>query len=96
MEGDDESAEPTAESLKLAEIKAKMDQTEIELIQNGGANCGWDAADHKDFLRLHTQMGAKVGTVAFFTAMARAVPLADEDQVRLHLEAYNKYLNITK
>ena len=41
-------------------------------------------------------MGAKVGTVAFFTAMARAVPLADEDQVRLHLEAYNKYLNITK
>ena len=62
----------------MMEIKEKMEQVEIDIIQNGGPNCGWDAGDHKDFLRLQTQMSGRTGTIAFFTAMARAVPLADE------------------
>ena len=74
----DEEGELSQEKSKLVEIKARMDQVEIDVMQNGGVNCGWEASDHKDFLRLHTQMTGKIGTVAFFAAMARAVPLADE------------------
>ena len=92
-EGEDEL---TAEQKKIAKLKNEMEQVEIDIIQNGGVNCGWEASDHKDFLRLHTQMAGKTGTVAFFTAMARAVPLADENQVREHLKAYQTYTNLTK
>ena len=84
------------EAAKIIEIKGKMEQVEIDIIQNGGPNCGWDANDHKDFLRLQTQMAGRTGTVAFFTAMARSVPLADEEQVRSHLEAHQKYTNLIK
>ena len=73
-----------------------MDQVEIEIMKNGGVNCGWDASDHKDFLRLHTQMPNKTGTVAFLTAMARAVPMADEQMVREHTAAYQRYQDLTK
>ena len=41
-------------------------------------------------------MKDKTGTVAFFTAMARAVPLADEEQVSAHLESYTRYTDLTK
>lgn len=41
-------------------------------------------------------MPGKTGTVAFFTAMARAVPLADETQVSEHLKAYQTHLDLTK
>ena len=51
MEGeDDEDMSP--EARKLMEIKTQMEQVEIDIIQNGGINCGWDASDHKDFLRI--------------------------------------------
>lgn len=73
-----------------------MDQVELELVRNGGVNCGWDAADHKDFLRLRTQHNCKTGTVAFNTAMSRAVPLVDEVQVKEHSLAYEKYLKLTQ
>ena len=64
-------------------------------MRNGGVNCGWDAADHKDFLRLRTQHNTKI-SVAFITAMARAVPLVDDIQVREHCTAYDKYLKLTQ
>ena len=72
-----------------------MDQVELEIVRNGGVNCGWDAADHKDFLRLRTQHNSKI-SVAFITAMARAVPLVDDIQVREHCAAYDKYLKLTQ
>ena len=87
----DYDEEESAEVIKMMEIKSNMDQVEIDIIQNGGPNCGWEASDHKDFLRLHTQMASKVGTIAFINAMARAVPLADEAQVRIHVAAYVMY-----
>ncbi len=90
-EEEDEGAELTAEAMKLREIKAEMEQVDIDIIQNGGVNCGWDAADHKDFLRISTQMANRTGTVAFITAMAGAVPLADEASVKAHLEAHKTY-----
>mgnify|MGYP001626552626 CR=1 FL=1 len=51
-EGQD--TELSAEAMKILEIKGKMEQIDIDIVQNGGNNCGWDASDHKDFLRLHT------------------------------------------
>jgi len=41
-------------------------------------------------------MVGKTGTVAFFNAMARTVPLADEAMVRTHLEAHQTYQTLTK
>ena len=73
-----------------------MDQVELEIIQNGGINCGWDAADHKDFLRIRTKFNNRTYTVAFTTAMSRAVPMADEVSVKEHCHAYDKYLELTK
>ena len=78
------------------EIKEKMDQVELEVVKNGGMNCGWDAADHKDFLRLRTKFQNKTVTVAFVTAMSRAVPMADEVEVREHCHAYENYLILQK
>ena len=52
--GEDGELEETPEVSKLNEIKAEMEQVDIDLMQNGGINCGWDANDHKDFLRIHT------------------------------------------
>ena len=72
-----------------------MDIVERELVKNGGIDCGWDAADHKDFLRLRTQHREKTGTVAFVQAMARAVPLADTAMVDEHVKAYDTYLLLT-
>ena len=94
----DQIAAPTmsAEEMKIKEIKAQMDQIELELVKNGGVNCGWDAADHKDFLRIRTQHNSKTGTVAFNTAMSRSVPLVDEVQVQEHCSAYEKYIMLTK
>ena len=96
MDEGDDALEETPEQTKIAEIKGEMEQCEIDIVQNGGINCGWDAADHKDFLRLVTQMPNKTGTVAFMTAMARAVPLADEVQVNDHLRAHQTYQELTK
>ena len=41
-------------------------------------------------------MAGRTGTVAFITAMAGAVPLADEATVKAHLEAHKTYQNLTK
>lgn len=49
------------------------------LIQNGSVNCGWDAADHKDFLRVRTKHNNKTGTIAFMSELRRAVPNLDEE-----------------
>ena len=73
-----------------------MDQVELEIIQNGGLNCGWDAADHKDFLRIRTKFNNKTVTVAFVNAMSRAVPMADEVALKEHCVAYDTYLDLTK
>ena len=88
MDGFDGDEEISEEVSRLNEIKADMEQVEIDIMQNGGVNCGWDANDHKDFLRICTQMAGKTGTIAFTQAMARTVPLADEAAVRSHLEAH--------
>lgn len=73
-----------------------MDQVELEIVRNGGVNCGWDAADHKDFLRIRTKFNNKTVTVAFVNAMSRAVPMADEVAVKEHCVAYDNYLDLTK
>jgi hypothetical protein len=54
----------------------------------GVQNCGWDAADHKDFLRIKTKHKDKVNTVAFITEMRRAVPSIDEEEIQNHLKVY--------
>ena len=91
-----EAPEDDGELDKCQEIRAEMDAVEAEIAKNGGVNCGWDDADHKDFLRLRTKHNNKTVTVAFITAVNRAVPTADEIAVREHVRAYERYQDLTK
>ena len=69
---------------------------EIEKIERiiqklgGVQSCGWDPADHKDFLRVRTKHKDKVKTVAFLTEMRRAVPSSDEEAIQAHVEVFQK------
>lgn len=67
---------------------------DVALHKNGGANCGWDPADHKDFLRIRTKHSNKTNTLGFFQELARAVPGLDEAFVREHVVAYERYLDL--
>lgn len=78
------------------EIKSRMDKIDCKILQNGGPNCGWDAPDHKDFLRIRTKYKSGSVTLAFLNDMRRAVPNADEISVREHVRAYQKYIDLTE
>jgi hypothetical protein len=70
---------------------------DCEIVANGGPNCGWEASDHQDFLRVRTKFNNTKGvTVAFITAMKRAVPTADEITVRDHFESYKLYSQLVE
>ena len=73
---------------KAGEIKKRMDKIDCELVQNGGNNCGWDAADHKDFLRIRTKHNNKTVTLAFINEMRRAVPNCDEIDITAHVDSH--------
>ena len=53
------------EGEELDQIKRTLEKLDDQLIQNGGINCGWDAPDHKDFLRIRTKHNGKTNTVGF-------------------------------
>jgi len=66
-------------------IKEQIDSIEAKIQKLGGVQqCGWDSADHKDFLRIKTKHKDRLGTVAFMTEMRRAVPTIDEDEIKSH------------
>jgi hypothetical protein len=65
-------------------------------MNNGGINCGWDAADHKDFLRIRTKHNNKTTTVGFMQELMRAVPNIDVDSIKEHIARYDKYLDLTE
>ena len=72
-------------------IKIEIEKLEAGIQKLGGVqSCGWDPADHKDFLRVRTKHKERVKTVAFMTEMRRAVPTADEDTIKEHVEAFQK------
>ena len=74
---DDEFEPDEAESIKI-----EIEKIEYKIQRMGGTqSCGWDAADHKDFLRVRTKHKDKVRTVGFLTEMKRAVPTADEETI---------------
>ena len=49
----------------MLQVKKKIEKYDKEIQLNGGANSGWDDADHKDFLRIKTKHNNKLGTIAF-------------------------------
>ena len=65
-------------------------------MNNGGINCGWDAPDHKDFLRIRTKHNNKTYTVAFMQELMRSVPTIDDDAIKEHITRYDKYLDLTE
>ena len=72
-------------------IKYEIEAIEDKIQKHGGTqSCGWDASDHKDFLRVRTKHKDRVKTVAFQTEMRRAVPTADEEEIKAHIETFQK------
>lgn len=70
-------------------IKAQIDAIEAKIAKHGGVTrCGWDPADHKDFLRIKTKHKDRLQTVAFMTEMRRAVPSIDEDEINNHVAVF--------
>ena len=63
------------------QIKRQLEKLDNELVQNGGINCGWDAPDHKDFLRIRTKHNNKTTTVGFMQELMRAVPNVDHEAI---------------
>ena len=92
MNSDFENEEYDEEDVKID--KAELIKHEIEKIEDciqrlgGIQSCGWDHADHKDFLRIRTKHNDKVKTVAFLTDMKRAVPTADEESIKAHIQTF--------
>jgi len=66
------------------------------IAKNGGTNCGWDAADHKDFLRIRTKHGNKLVTLASVQELLRAVPNIDAEAIKEHSQRYEVYQELTE
>lgn len=72
------------------QIKADIEKLEDRIQKLGGVqSCGWDPSDHKDFLRVRTKHKERVKTVAFMNEMRRAVPTADEETIKEHIEIFS-------
>ena len=89
----DEDAEDAGSS-EADQIKRSLEKVENHLIRNGGINCGWDAADHKDFLRIRTKHHNNACTLAFVQELLRCVPNIDDEGVKSHVRAYDTYLEL--
>ena len=63
---------------------------------NGGLNCGWEPADHKDFLRIRTKHGGKTNTIAFVNELMRAVAMLDDEKIREHVARHERYVALTE
>lgn len=71
---------------ELEQIKEKIDTIDAKINKLGGLQqCGWDPADHKDFLRIKTKHKDRVNTVAFLNEMRRAVGTLDEEEIKNHI-----------
>eukprot|EP00347_Sterkiella_histriomuscorum_P015281 403357622 len=92
-ESDDEERQ---ESNALTNIKVQLEKIDDQIQHNGGLNCGWDAADHKDFLRIRTKHNNKTTTIAFMQEIMRAVPTIDDQAIKLHINKYERYLDLTE
>ena len=57
-------------------------------------SCGWDPADHKEFLRIKTKHNDRLKTIAFLKDMQGAVPTESETSVRQHVEIYQKLIGL--
>lgn len=93
MSSDAEEERDPQES-QLNKIKLHLDRIDGQLQENGGLNCGWEAADHKDYLRLRTKHNGKTMTVAFMTEIMRCVPGLNDDLIREHIARHDKLLEL--
>ena len=72
-------------------IKLQLEKIDHKIQRNGGLNCGWDAADHKDFLRIRTKHHDKCVTIAFMQELMRAVPGLDDEKFKEHITQFEIY-----
>lgn len=71
-----------------------MDSVDKQIKNLGGPDLGWDAPDHKDFLRVWTKHGGRQ-VIAFNNEVQRAVASMEVDQIAEHVERYRTYLELT-
>ena len=69
--------ETAAVQEKQEKTRAALARLDSEITLNGGINCGWDAGDHEDFLKLRTLHKNKTSTIAFFNDVLSRIPNLD-------------------
>ena len=90
MNEDDEDV-ATVISSKQDTIKAEMEEVELQIKKLGGIqSCGWDPADHKEFLRVKTRHNDRTNTVAFLRDVKGAVPTESEQSIKSHLDTFKR------
>ena len=81
----------TVISSKQDTIKAEMEEVELQIKKLGGIqSCGWDPADHKEFLRVKTRHNDRTNTVAFLRDVKGAVPTESEQSIKSHLDTFKR------
>lgn len=76
---------------ELLDHKKKVEKIDAQISKLGGIlTCGWETSDHKEFMRLRLKHNEKIHTVAFVNDVLRTVSMIDEDQVRQHIDAFEK------
>ena len=87
--------ETTATPSQADIIKAQIEDIDKQITRHGGMqSCGWDPADHKEFLRIKTKHNDRLKTIAFLKDMQGAVPTESETSVRQHVEIYQKLIGL--
>ena len=76
---------------ELTSIKHTLQEIDKKIEENGGSNCGWDAADHSDFLKLRTRHKNKTNTIAFISELKKLVPMISESEIGDHIHRYEIY-----
>ena len=88
--------ETAAVQEKMEKTRAALVRLDSDILHNGGTNCGWDAGDHEDFLKLRTLHKNKTSTIAFFNDVLSRIPNIDQEGVQSHVQAYVAFLDMTE
>ena len=65
----------------MEKTRAALVRLDSDILHNGGTNCGWDAGDHEDFLKLRTLHKNKTSTIAFFNDVLSRIPNIDQEGI---------------
>ncbi|KAL4434876.1 hypothetical protein ABPG74_021215 [Tetrahymena malaccensis] len=77
---------------ELEHLKQKIDVIDKKIVQNGGKNQGWTNQDQQDFLKIRVRHKNQITKQAFLNDCLSILGMFDEQQIRDHIDKFQKYL----